>query len=55
MLTEMSGRVLTVLLLLSLTVGPVQSQGSSQDAFIIQYLERRLAQVEVSLHSTSVT
>uniref|UniRef100_A0A3Q3XA83 Olfactomedin-like domain-containing protein n=1 Tax=Mola mola TaxID=94237 RepID=A0A3Q3XA83_MOLML len=50
----MSGRVLTVLLLLSLTVGPVQSQGSSQDAFIIQYLERRLAQVEVSLHSTSV-
>ncbi|XP_038550450.1 olfactomedin-like protein 3A [Micropterus salmoides] len=47
----MSDRVLPVLLLsLSLTVGSVQSQGSSQDAFIIQYLERRLAQIEERLN-----
>ncbi|XP_051238046.1 olfactomedin-like protein 1 [Dicentrarchus labrax] len=47
----MSGRVLLVLLLsLYLTVGSVQSQGSSQDAFIIQYLERRLAQMEERLN-----
>ncbi|XP_070763828.1 olfactomedin-like protein 3A [Enoplosus armatus] len=46
----MSGRVLPVLLLsLYLTVGSVQGQGSSQDAFIIQYLERRLAQMEERL------
>ncbi|XP_037538568.1 olfactomedin-like protein 1 [Nematolebias whitei] len=35
---------------LCLTLGSVQSQGSSQDAFIIQYLERRLAQVEERLN-----
>lgn len=44
----MSGKLLPVLLLaLHLTAGSVRSQGSSQDAFIIQYLERRLAQMEV--------
>ncbi|XP_018559702.1 olfactomedin-like protein 3A [Lates calcarifer] len=47
----MSGRVVPVILLsLCLTVGSVQSQGSSQDAFIIQYLERRLAQMEERLN-----
>lgn len=47
----MSGRVVPVLLLsLYLTVGSVQSQGSSQDAFIIQYLERRLSQMEERLN-----
>ncbi|XP_041795435.1 olfactomedin-like protein 1 [Chelmon rostratus] len=47
----MSGRVLPVLLLsLYLTVGSVQSQGSPQDAFIIQYMERRLAQMEERLN-----
>ncbi|KAF7663201.1 hypothetical protein LDENG_00216550 [Lucifuga dentata] len=47
----MSGRVGPVLLLcLSLTVGSVQSQSSSQDAFIIQYMERRLAQMEERLN-----
>ncbi|KAK2918227.1 olfactomedin-like protein 3A [Channa argus] len=47
----MSGRVLPLLVLsLCLAVGPVQSQGSHQDAFIIQYLERRLAQVEERLN-----
>ncbi|KAI3371680.1 hypothetical protein L3Q82_024245 [Scortum barcoo] len=47
----MSARMLSVLLLsLCLTVGSVQSQGSSQDAFIIQYLERRLAQIEERLN-----
>ncbi|TKS73002.1 Olfactomedin-like protein 1 [Collichthys lucidus] len=47
----MSGRLLPVLLLsLFLTVGSVQSQGSSQDAFIIQYLERRLSQMEERLN-----
>lgn len=51
----MSGRVVPVLLLsLCLTVGSVQSQGSSQDTFIIQYLERRLAQMEVGAPCTSV-
>lgn len=44
----MSARMLPVLLLsLYLTVGSVQSQGSSQDSFIVQYMERRLAQIEV--------
>uniref|UniRef100_A0A3B3HMR8 Olfactomedin-like domain-containing protein n=1 Tax=Oryzias latipes TaxID=8090 RepID=A0A3B3HMR8_ORYLA len=33
---------------LCLIVGSVWSQGSTHDAFIIQYLERRLAQMEVS-------
>ncbi|KAM8750753.1 olfactomedin-like protein 3 [Acanthopagrus schlegelii] len=47
----MSGKLLPVLLLaLHLTAGSVQSQGSSQDAFIIQYLERRLAQMEERLN-----
>ncbi|KAM9351668.1 olfactomedin-like protein 3 [Symphorus nematophorus] len=47
----MTGRVLPVLLLsLSLTLGSVQSQGSAQDAFIIQYMERRLAQMEERLN-----
>lgn len=47
----MSGGVLPVLLLsLYLTVGSVQSQGSAQDAFIIQYMERRLAQMEERLN-----
>ncbi|KAE8295851.1 Olfactomedin-like protein 1 Precursor [Larimichthys crocea] len=47
----MSGRLLPVLLLsLCLAVGSVQSQGSSQDAFIIQYLERRLSQMEERLN-----
>ncbi|KAM3870237.1 olfactomedin-like protein 1 [Diretmus argenteus] len=45
----MSGSLVRVLLLsLALTVGPAQSQ-SSQDAFIIQYLERRLVQMEERL------
>uniref|UniRef100_A0A3B3TMR0 Olfactomedin-like protein 3A n=1 Tax=Poecilia latipinna TaxID=48699 RepID=A0A3B3TMR0_9TELE len=49
--------VLLLLLSLCLTLGSVQSQGSSQDAFIIQYLERRLVQMEVSsfLHYFSST
>ncbi|XP_031731523.1 olfactomedin-like protein 3A [Anarrhichthys ocellatus] len=47
----MSGRLVLVLLLcLYLTVGSVQGQGSSQDAFIIQYLERRLSQMEERLN-----
>ncbi|XP_023201750.1 olfactomedin-like protein 3A [Xiphophorus maculatus] len=41
--------VLLLLLSLGLTLGSVQSQGSSQDAFIIQYLERRLVQMEERL------
>ncbi|XP_071770974.1 olfactomedin-like protein 3 [Centroberyx gerrardi] len=46
----MPGSVVPVLLLsLSLTVGSVQSQSSTQDTFIIQYLERRLAQMEERL------
>lgn len=49
---EKWGRMLPVLLCsLCLTVGSVLSQGSSQDAFIIQYMERRLVQMEVSGHS----
>ncbi|XP_040019578.1 olfactomedin-like protein 3A [Gasterosteus aculeatus] len=47
----MSGRLLLVLLLcLCVTVDSVQSQGSSQDAFIIQYLDRRLSQMEERLN-----
>ncbi|XP_051807824.1 olfactomedin-like protein 3 [Acanthochromis polyacanthus] len=38
-----------LLLLFSVSVASVQSQGSSQDAFIIQYLERRLVQMEERL------
>ncbi|XP_008286713.1 olfactomedin-like protein 3 [Stegastes partitus] len=38
-----------LLLLFSLSAAPVRGQGSSQDAFIIQYLERRLAQMEERL------
>ncbi|XP_053174546.1 olfactomedin-like protein 3 [Scomber japonicus] len=47
----MSGRVVPAFLLsLCLIVASVQSQGSQQDAFIIQYLERRLAQMEERLN-----
>ncbi|KAM7413994.1 hypothetical protein PAMA_019016 [Pampus argenteus] len=47
----MSGRVVSVFLLtLCLTVTSVESQGSPPDTFIIQYLERRLAQVEERLN-----
>lgn len=47
----MSCRVHPLLFLcLCLTAGSVWSQGSSQDAFILQYLERRLAQVEERLN-----
>ncbi|XP_042267279.1 olfactomedin-like protein 3 [Thunnus maccoyii] len=47
----MSGRVVPVFLLtLCLTVTSVQSQGSPQDAFIIQYMERRLSQMEERLN-----
>nr|XP_020460051.1 olfactomedin-like protein 1 [Monopterus albus] len=47
----MSGRVVPVFLLsLCLNVGSIQSQGSSQDAFVIQYLERRLVQIEERLN-----
>ncbi|XP_030587708.1 olfactomedin-like protein 3 [Archocentrus centrarchus] len=45
----MSGVLPLFLFSLCLTVGSVQSQGSSQDAFIIQYLERRLTQMEERL------
>ncbi|CAJ1057560.1 olfactomedin-like protein 3A [Xyrichtys novacula] len=46
----MSYRVHSIFFLcLSLTLGSVWSQGSPQDAFILQYLERRLAQVEERL------
>lgn len=49
---EMSGRaggVLPVLFLsLCLSAGSVRGQGASQDSFIIQYMERRLVQLEVS-------
>lgn len=45
----MSGKLLPVLLLsLCLSAASVQGQGASQDAFIIQYMERRLVQLEVS-------
>uniref|UniRef100_UPI0037E7C252 olfactomedin-like protein 1 n=1 Tax=Semicossyphus pulcher TaxID=241346 RepID=UPI0037E7C252 len=48
----MSGRVLPVLFLsLYMTVASVWSQGSSQDTFILQYLERRLAQMEERLNT----
>nr|XP_015820720.2 olfactomedin-like protein 1 [Nothobranchius furzeri] len=47
----MSGRATPLFLLfLCLTLGSVQNQGSSQDAFIIQYLERRLVQMEERLN-----
>ncbi|XP_037308464.2 olfactomedin-like protein 3A [Pungitius pungitius] len=47
----MSGRLLLVLLLcLCGTMDLVQSQGSSQDVFIIQYLDRRLSQMEERLN-----
>ncbi|XP_013888356.1 olfactomedin-like protein 3A [Austrofundulus limnaeus] len=46
----MSGGTIPLLLVcLCLMFGSVQNQGSSQDAFIIQYLERRLAQMEERL------
>ncbi|XP_031594225.1 olfactomedin-like protein 3A [Oreochromis aureus] len=56
----MSGILPLFLVSLCLIVGSVQSQSSSQDAFIIQYLERRLAQMEERLNqceqsTTSVT
>lgn len=57
----MLGRGVPVLLLsLCLTVSSVQSQGSAQDAFIIQYLDSRLSQMEERLsqceqNSVSVT
>ncbi|XP_074534194.1 olfactomedin-like protein 3A [Halichoeres trimaculatus] len=47
----MSRRVHSLFFLcLCLTASSVWSQGSSQDAFILQYLERRLAQVEERLN-----
>lgn len=47
----MPGKGLPVFLLsLYLTLGSVRGQGSSQDSFIIQYLERRLAQMEERLN-----
>ncbi|XP_061825778.1 olfactomedin-like protein 3 [Nerophis lumbriciformis] len=49
----MSGReflVLVLLLCLCLTVSSVKSQGFPQDAFLIQYLERRLTQMEERLN-----
>ncbi|XP_061630274.1 olfactomedin-like protein 3 isoform X1 [Phyllopteryx taeniolatus] len=47
----MSDRLLFVLLLcFCLTMSSVKSQGSPQDAFIIQYLERRLSQIEERLN-----
>ncbi|XP_008309526.1 olfactomedin-like protein 3 [Cynoglossus semilaevis] len=47
----MSGPAVVVLLLsLLLTLTAVQAQGSSQDSFIIQYLERRLVQIEERLN-----
>ncbi|XP_035769778.1 olfactomedin-like protein 1 [Neolamprologus brichardi] len=49
----MSGILPLFLVSLCLIVGSVQSQSSSQDAFIIQYLERRLAQMEEGrVHTT---
>ncbi|XP_017284371.1 olfactomedin-like protein 1 [Kryptolebias marmoratus] len=42
--------ILLFVLSLYLTFGSVQNQGSSQDAFIIQYLERRLVQMEERLN-----
>ncbi|XP_034033102.1 olfactomedin-like protein 3 [Thalassophryne amazonica] len=47
----MSAAVIPVFLVaLVLNVGPARSQGSSQDTFIIQYLERRLVQMEERLN-----
>ncbi|XP_047451314.1 olfactomedin-like protein 3A [Mugil cephalus] len=47
----MTGQMLPLFLLsLCLVVASVRSQGSSQDAFIIQYLERRLTQIEERLN-----
>ncbi|XP_057692568.1 olfactomedin-like protein 3A [Corythoichthys intestinalis] len=47
----MSGREFFVILLnFFLTLSSVKSQGSPQDAFIIQYLERRLTQIEERLN-----
>lgn len=49
-----AGRVLPVLLLsLCLSAASVQGQGASQDAFFIQYMERRLVQLEVSAAKNS--
>uniref|UniRef100_A0A3B4B905 Olfactomedin-like domain-containing protein n=1 Tax=Periophthalmus magnuspinnatus TaxID=409849 RepID=A0A3B4B905_9GOBI len=42
--------VLLLAVHLYVAVVSVQSQGSQQDNFIIQYLERRLAQIEVSIY-----
>lgn len=48
-MSGLAGGVLPVLLLsLCLSAGSVQGQGAAQDAFIIQYMERRLVQLEVS-------
>lgn len=45
-----ASRVIPALLLsLCLSAGSVQGQGSSQDSFLIQYMERRLVQLEVSV------
>lgn len=45
-----AGSVLPVLLLsLCLSAASVQGQGASQDAFVIQYMERRLVQLEERL------
>ncbi|XP_060892791.1 olfactomedin-like protein 3 [Labrus mixtus] len=47
----MSSKVLPILFVsLCLTVGSIWSQGSSHDNFILQYLERRLAQMEERLN-----
>ncbi|XP_041852136.1 olfactomedin-like protein 3A [Melanotaenia boesemani] len=47
----MSSRGIPLLILsMCLIVGSVQSQSSSQDNFIIQYLERRLTQIEERLN-----
>ncbi|KAK7892054.1 hypothetical protein WMY93_024017 [Mugilogobius chulae] len=59
--TKMVGRgVLLLAVYLCVAVVSVQSQGSQQDNFILQYLERRLAQIEERLnqcdqHSMSAT
>ncbi|KAG7214867.1 hypothetical protein INR49_005135 [Caranx melampygus] len=52
----MSGRVAPALLLsLCLTVASVQGQSSSRDTFMLQYLERRLVQMEVKSQVDSVS
>lgn len=49
-----AGRVLPVLLLsLCLSAASVQGQGASQESFFIQYMERRLVQLEVSAAENS--